>query len=105
MLLDQLHAAIGPAMPLALIGGEVGREQSPAIALLRVMRPPSALEQREPEIGILDDGVARPAAGVDQRLAPDQAHRAMHDDGVDLVPLHHADIEEAGIFAGSSPLA
>ena len=23
----------------------------------------------------------------------------MRDDGVDLVPLHHADIEEAGIFA------
>jgi hypothetical protein len=23
----------------------------------------------------------------------------VHDDGVGLVPLHHADIEEAGIFA------
>ena len=31
-------------------------------------------------------------------VAPDQAHRAVHDDGVDLVPLHHADVEEAGIF-------
>ena len=99
VLLDQLDAAIGPAMALPLIGGEVARQQAPAIARLRVMRAPAALEQREPEIGILDDGVARPAPGGDQRLAPDQAHRAMHDDGVGLVPLHHADIEEAGIFA------
>ena len=27
-----------------------------------------------------------------------EAHRAVHDDGVGLIPLHHADIEEAGIF-------
>ena len=36
---------------------------------------------------------------LDQRAAADKAHRAVRDDGVDLVPLHHADIEEAGIFA------
>ena len=34
-----------------------------------------------------------------QRGAADQAHGAVHDDGVGLVPLHHADVEEAGIFA------
>ena len=44
------------------------------------------------------DGVARPAAGGFERGAPDQAHGAVHDDGVDLVALHHADVEEAGIF-------
>ena len=66
VLLDELHPAIGPAVALPLIGGEVARQQTPAIAVLRVMRAPSPLEQRQPEIGILDDGVARPAAGGDQ---------------------------------------
>ena len=45
------------------------------------------------------DGVARPAAGRHQRVAADQAHGAVHDDGVGLVALDHADVEEAGIFA------
>ena len=31
--------------------------------------------------------------------AAHQAHGAVRDDGVVLVPLHHADVEEAGIFA------
>ena len=99
MLLDELHAAIGPAVALPLIGGEVRRQQAPAIAAARVMGAPAAREQRETEIGILDDGVARPAAGIDQRAPADKAHGAVRDDGVDLVPLHHADVEEAGIFA------
>ena len=34
-----------------------------------------------------------------ERFAADQAHRAVHDDGVGLVALDHADVEEAGIFA------
>ena len=45
------------------------------------------------------DGVARPAAGGVERGAADQAHGAVHDDGVGLVALDHADVEEAGIFA------
>ena len=62
------------------------------------MRGPAVFEQRQPEIGVLDDGLARPAAdGVDRR-APDQTHRAVDDDGVDFVALDHADIEEPGIF-------
>ena len=40
-----------------------------------------------------------PAAGHVHRRAADQAHRAVHDDGVELVALDHADVEEAGIFA------
>ncbi len=39
----------------------------------------------------------QPPESVD-RGAPDQAHRAVHDDGVDFVALDHADVEEAGIF-------
>ena len=34
-----------------------------------------------------------------ERGAADQAHGAVHDDGVGFVPLHHADVEEAGILA------
>ena len=34
-----------------------------------------------------------------ERGAADQAHRAMHDDGIGLVALDHADVEETGIFA------
>ena len=40
----------------------------------------------------------QPPAGV-ERGAADQAHGAVHDDGVGLVALDHADVEEAGIFA------
>ncbi len=63
------------------------------------MGVPAVLEQCEAEIGVLADGVARPAAGSLERRAPNQAHGAVHDDGVELVALHHADVEEAGIFA------
>ena len=51
------------------------------------------------EISVLADGVARPAAGVFHGGTTDQAHGAVHHDGVDLVAFHHADVEEAGIFA------
>ena len=60
---------------------------------------PAVLEHGEAEIGVLADRVARPAAGRVQRGAADQAHGAVHDDGVGLVALDHADVEEAGIFA------
>ena len=54
---------------------------------------------REAEVGVLADRVARPAAGHVHRGAADQAHGAVDDDGVVLVALDHADVEEAGIFA------
>src|SRR5512147_807015 len=98
MLLDELHTAISPAVALPLIGGKVARQQAPAVAGIGVMRPPSALEQREAEIGVLDDGVARPAAGVGERRPAHEAHRAVGDDCIHLVPLHHAYVEETGIF-------
>ena len=63
------------------------------------MRQPAVLDDREPEIGILADGIAGPAAGHVHRRAPDQAHGAVNDDGVFLVALDHADVEEPGIFA------
>ena len=63
------------------------------------MRGEAELEDGQPEIGVLADRVARPVAGRHQRRTADQAHGAMRDDGVLLVPLHHADVEEAGIFA------
>ena len=99
MLFHDLEAAIGPAVTLFLVGLEAVGQQAVAVAPVGVMRLPAELEQREPEIGVLADSVARPAAGGLERGAADQAHRAVHDDGVVFVALDHADIEEAGIFA------
>ena len=99
MLLDDLEAAIRPAMALLLVGLESVGQQAVAVALVGVVRLPAVLEDGEAEIGVFADRVARPAAGGVERGAADQAHRAVHDDGVDLVALDHADIEEAGIFA------
>src|SRR6266404_5859413 len=99
VLLDDLEAAISPAMALLLerlIG--VG-QQAMAVAVVGVMRQPAVLDDREAQIGVLADGVAGPAAGHVHRRAADQAHGAVDDDGVGLVALDHADIEEAGIFA------
>ena len=86
-------------MALLLVGLEGVGQQAVAVAAVGVVREPAVLEHGEPEIGVLEDGVARPAAGAFHRRAADQAHGAVHDDGVDLVALHHADVEEAGIFA------
>ena len=99
MLLEDLEAAIGPAVALFLVGLEAVGQQAVAVAAVGVVRVPAELEDGEAEIGVLADRVARPAAGGFQRGAADQAHGAVHDDGVDFVPLHHADVEEAGIFA------
>src|SRR5476649_536920 len=99
MLLNDLQAAVSPAIALALELLEIVGQQSMAVTLVGVMRFPAKLEDGEPQIRVLADRIARPAAGRVQRRASDQAHRTMHDDGVDFVPLHHADIEEAGIFA------
>jgi hypothetical protein len=83
-----------------LLEGLIGVGQQPmAVAVVGVVREPAVLDDREPEISVLADGVAGPAAGHLHRGAPDQAHRAVHDDGVGLVALDHADIEEPGIFA------
>jgi len=63
------------------------------------MGQPAVLDDAKPEVGILADGVAGPAAGHCHRRAPDQAHGAVNDDGVLFVALDHADVEEPGIFA------
>src|SRR5581483_8138731 len=92
-------AAISPAEALLLVGVEIVGKEPVTVALVRVVRGPAELEQREAEIGVLADRVARPAASGFERGTPDEAHGAVHDDRGELVPLHHADVEEAGIFA------
>ena len=98
MLAHQLRSAECPAVALALIEFELVGQEPVAVAAIGVMREPAVFEDRQPEIGIFDDGVARPAADVLDRGAANEAHRAVHDDAVELVSLHHADVEEAGIF-------
>ena len=99
VLLENLQSAIGPAVTLLLVGFESVGQEAMAIAAIGIVDLPAALENAKTEIGILDNGVARPAAGGEKRRAADQAHGAVHDDRVCLVALDHADVEEAGIFA------
>ena len=96
---ENLETAIGPTMALLLVGLVGVGQQAVAVAAVGVVHLPALLQQGEAKIGVLDDGAARPAAGAGNRGAPDQAHGAVHDDGVRLVALDHADVEEAGVFA------
>src|SRR4029077_18233493 len=98
VLLDDLYRACCPARPLGSEGQIVLRQQSPAIATGGVVGAPSLFQDRQPEVAVLANRVARPAAGGIKSRATDQAHGAVDDDRVDFVALHHADIEEAGIF-------
>src|SRR5215468_12548226 len=62
------------------------------------MSLPAELQNGKPEVGILADGVAGPSASSLKRRATNEAHSAVNDDGISLVALDHAYIEEAGIF-------
>ena len=63
VLPQDLEAAIGPTMALLLESVEsVGQETMP-VASIGVMDLPAMLENQQPEIAVLDDGVARPTAG------------------------------------------
>src|SRR5712671_194945 len=99
MLADDLKPAIGPAMTLLFEGIERIGQQTVTIAPIGIVNLPATFEDREAEVGIFDDGVTRPATGCVERVAPDEAHRAMHNDGVGLVALDHADIEEPCVFS------
>src|SRR5207248_5329576 len=63
VLLDDLETATGPAMALLLESLVGVRQQPVAVAVIGVVRQPAMLDDREPEIGVLADGVAGPAAG------------------------------------------
>src|SRR4029077_16403257 len=73
--------------------------QAMSVAPIGVMDLPSIFEHLQPEVAVLDDGVARPAADRHQRVAAHQAHGAMHDDGIRLIALDHADVEEARVLS------
>jgi diguanylate cyclase (GGDEF)-like protein len=59
---------------------------------------PTEFHDRQPKIAVLANRVTRPAPGSFYCRATDQAHCAVDDDGVDLVALNHANIEETSIF-------
>src|SRR5262249_4119426 len=99
VLAEDLEAAGGPAVALLLVGLERVGEEAVAVAPVGVMREPALFQDGEAEIGVLADRIAGPAASLHERGAAHQAHGAMHDDRVGLVPLHHYDVEAAGIFA------
>ena len=68
MLAQDLQAAERPAVALALEGVVGVGQQAVAVAAIGVVRDPAVLEHGQAEIGILDDGVARPVAGVHREL-------------------------------------
>src|SRR5476649_2127013 len=55
VLLENLEAAIGPAMALLLVGLEAVGQEAVAIAPVGVMRLPTEFEQREAQIGVFAD--------------------------------------------------
>ncbi|OIQ66645.1 hypothetical protein GALL_517830 [mine drainage metagenome] len=85
-------------MALLLEGLVSVRQQAVTVAVIGIVRQPAVLDDGQPKVGILADGVASPAAGHVHGRTPHQAHGAMDDDGVGLVALNHADIEKPGIF-------
>ena len=64
VLAHELQAAERPTVPLPLVGFERVRQQPVAVAVIGVVREPATLEDGEAEIGVLDDGIARPAPGA-----------------------------------------
>src|SRR6516162_783549 len=61
VFLDYLHRASGPARSLGPEGQIVLRQQSPAIAAGSVLGLPSQFHNRQSEIAVFANGVARPA--------------------------------------------
>ena len=57
VLSHQLEAAEGPALTLALVSLESVRQKPVAIAAIGVMREPTAGENGNAEIAVLDNGV------------------------------------------------
>src|SRR5882762_3945756 len=99
MLADDLKPAIGPAMTLLLEGIERVGQQTMTVASISIVNLPATFEDRQAEVGIFDDGVTRPSTSCFERSTADEEHSAMHNDGIGLVALDHADIEESCIFA------
>src|SRR3546814_11841758 len=90
--------AMGPEEALLAILHEAGGNQATPEAAVHVDRMITGLEQAQPELGILADAPLGPAADAVQSIAANQRHRAVLDDRIAQAALHHADIEEAGIF-------
>ena len=95
---QNLHRAIGPAEALALIAGETVGRQAKAKTAVHVDGLPAADHQAQAHLRILANAPFGPVADLVHRFAADQRHGAVLDDRVALVALHHADVEEAGIF-------
>src|SRR3974390_3080823 len=98
VLLHDLHGTTRPSRPLSPEGQIVLRQQSPTIAAVGVVGTPPELQDRQSEVAILANRIARPAAGSVDCGPTDQAHRAVDNNSVHFVALDHADVEKARIF-------
>src|SRR5690606_16337674 len=105
MPLANLHRAIGPPEALALVVGQAVRDQAATEALLDVDRLIAGLEQAQAQLGVLADAPLGPALDPVERGSAHERHGAVLDDGVALVALDHADLEEAGVLPVAPVLA
>src|SRR3954452_1550672 len=96
--LEDLHRAIGPAESLRLIRREAVRHKALTKAVRHINRFIARFEQAEAQFGVFGDAPLTPAADFDQSRLADQGHGAVLNDRVALVPLDHADLEEALVF-------
>ena len=83
------------AQGLAVQALEVDRHQPAAERPVDVKRSISFLQDPQTGFGIFGDAPLIPAADLFEHRLADQAHRSGKDDGITLVALHHAELEEA----------
>ena len=100
VLLDDLEAAIGPAVALLLVGLEGVGQQAVAVAPVGVMRLPAELEHASGR----DRCPRRSCRSTSRRPTSSAARRIRHMVPCTMMALaslrcDHADVEEAGIFA------
>src|SRR3569623_405853 len=98
MCLENLHGAVRPAETLSYVAGKgMGRETS-AEHFVDVNRFVALRQQAQAQLRVLADAPLRPALHLVQCRLAEQCHGAVLDDGDAFVAMHHADVEEAGVF-------
>ena len=98
MTLHDLHGAIDPAVALRHEGFQRVGHQARTHALRNIGRLVTGLEQLETQLGVFGNAPFAPAIDFLQRVLAHDGHGAVLDDGIVLVALDHADMEEAAIL-------
>src|SRR5690606_25826563 len=97
-MLHDLHRAIGPAETLADIARQRVRCEAAPERVVHIDAVITRAIELDTKFGILADAPFRPTTHALKRALAHHRHSAVLDDGVEIVSLHHADMEETGIF-------